>query len=132
MGQKVHPYGFRLGVNRTWRSLVCEKDYGALLHEDLRLKTMLKKKFSHAGISRRNRAGGKQADYHHLHLPPRHHRREEGARSRAEERHAAVDRKGCEPEDQEVSKPELDSQLVSEGIAQQRKTDRVPPRQPRG
>ena len=53
MGQKVHPYGFRLGVNRTWRSRwFARKDYGALLHEDLRLKTMLKKKFSHAGISR--------------------------------------------------------------------------------
>ncbi len=53
MGQKVHPYGFRLGVNRTWRSRwFARKDYGSLLHEDLRLKAMLKKKFAHAGISR--------------------------------------------------------------------------------
>ncbi len=53
MGQKVHPYGFRLGYNKTWRSRwYAERDYGKLLHEDLRLKKALKKRFSHAGVSR--------------------------------------------------------------------------------
>jgi len=53
LGQKVHPYGFRLGINRTWRSRwFARKDYGSLLYEDLNLKSMLKKKFAHAGISR--------------------------------------------------------------------------------
>ena len=80
MGQKVHPYGFRLGVNRTWRSRwFARKDYGALLHEDLRLKTMLKKKFAHAGsFADRGRARGKQIDDHHLYFPSRNYRREEG------------------------------------------------------
>lgn len=43
MGQKVHPYGFRLGVNRTWKSLwyVEPKDYAETLHEDLRLRKLL-------------------------------------------------------------------------------------------
>ena len=37
MGQKVHPFGFRLGYNKTWRSRwYAEKDYGKLLHEDLK------------------------------------------------------------------------------------------------
>ena len=52
MGQKVHPYGFRLGFNKTWRSRwYADKDYAKLLHEDLALRQDLKKRFSHAGVS---------------------------------------------------------------------------------
>lgn len=52
MGQKVHPFGLRLGYNKTWRSRwYAKKDYGSLLHEDLRLKKELKKQLGHAGIS---------------------------------------------------------------------------------
>ena len=53
MGQKVHPTGFRLGFNKTWRSRwYSEKDYAKLLHEDVALKKELKKRFAHAGVSR--------------------------------------------------------------------------------
>lgn len=53
MGQKVHPYGFRLGVNRTWQSRwFAEKNYAELLHEDLRIREELKKTFVQAGISK--------------------------------------------------------------------------------
>ena len=39
MGQKVHPYGFRIGFNKTWRSRwYAEKKYAELLHEDLKLR----------------------------------------------------------------------------------------------
>ena len=35
MGQKVHPFGFRLGFNKTWRSRwYSDRDYAKLLHED--------------------------------------------------------------------------------------------------
>ena len=52
MGQKVHPFGLRLGYNKTWRSRwYAKKDYGRLLHEDLRLKKELKKQLEHAGVS---------------------------------------------------------------------------------
>ena len=52
MGQKVHPYGFRLGYNVTWKSRwFARKNYGRLLHEDLRIKKGLKQRFYHAGIS---------------------------------------------------------------------------------
>ena len=52
MGQKVHPYGFRIGVNKTWRSRwYAEKKYSELLHEDLELRKDLKKKLGHAGVS---------------------------------------------------------------------------------
>jgi len=53
MGQKVHPTGFRLGFNKTWRSRwYAEKEYANLLHEDVLLKRDLKKRFAHAGVSR--------------------------------------------------------------------------------
>jgi small subunit ribosomal protein S3 len=53
VGQKVHPYGFRLGFNKTWRSRwYSDRDYAKLLHEDLALRQDLKKRFSHAGVSR--------------------------------------------------------------------------------
>ena len=53
MGQKVHPYGFRLGYHLTWKSRwFATKEYGKLLHEDLRIKRVLKRRFYHAGISR--------------------------------------------------------------------------------
>ena len=122
MGQKVHPYGFRLGINRTWRSRwFARKDYGALLHEDLHLKVMLKKKFAHAGISRIEveRAANKLTIIIFTSRPG-----------------IIVGKKGTEIEKlkkdlqvltgrdinlkiQEINKPELDSQLVAEGIAQQ-------------
>jgi small subunit ribosomal protein S3 len=52
MGQKVHPYGFRLGYNKPWKSRwFAKRDYSAWLHEDLRLKQELKKRLQAAGIS---------------------------------------------------------------------------------
>lgn len=53
MGQKVHPIGFRLGVTKTWDSRwFAKKDYAKLLHEDLALRKVLKKKLFSAGIAK--------------------------------------------------------------------------------
>src|SRR4029450_11604176 len=53
MAQKVHPHGFRLGFNKTWRSRwFSDRDYAKLLHEDLKLRSELKSRFSHAGVAR--------------------------------------------------------------------------------
>jgi len=52
VGQKVHPYGFRIGINKTWRSRwYAEKKYAELLHEDLKLRDDLKRRLGHAGVS---------------------------------------------------------------------------------
>src|SRR5436189_5944676 len=52
MGQKTHPYGFRLGITKPWRSRwFAKRDYSRLLHEDLKLKRDLKKQLLHAGVS---------------------------------------------------------------------------------
>jgi small subunit ribosomal protein S3 len=52
LGQKTHPYGFRLGIIKSWRSRwYSEKDYAAQLQEDLRIRSYVKGRLSHAGVS---------------------------------------------------------------------------------
>ncbi len=52
MGQKVHPYGFRIGFNRTWQSRwYSARRYAELLHEDVGLRRELVKRLSHAGVA---------------------------------------------------------------------------------
>ena len=53
MGQKVNPVGLRLGINRTWDSRwFADKEYGSLLHEDVRIREYIEEKLSQAGVSR--------------------------------------------------------------------------------
>lgn len=53
MGQKTHPIGFRLGVNKTWDSRwFAKKDYAGLLHEDIKLRQFIREKLSSAGIAK--------------------------------------------------------------------------------
>jgi len=52
MGQKTHPFGFRLGIVRTWTSKWYEdKQYAKWLHEDLEIRRLVRKKHAHAGIA---------------------------------------------------------------------------------
>ncbi|MFP6725822.1 MAG: 30S ribosomal protein S3 [Alphaproteobacteria bacterium] len=54
MGQKVNPIGLRVGINRTWDSrwYAGKREYGHLLHEDIRIRRFLQKRLVQAGISR--------------------------------------------------------------------------------
>ena len=53
MGQKVNPISYRIGITRSWDSKwFSDKNYQKLLHEDLKLRTYLKKKLYHSGISK--------------------------------------------------------------------------------
>ena len=53
MGQKTHPFGFRLGVIRTWQSRwFADKDFSKWLHEDLKLRKFIKKELYSAGVSK--------------------------------------------------------------------------------
>ena len=52
MGQKVNPVGLRIGIIRDWESKwYAEKDFGALLMEDVRIRDFLKKKLKDAAVS---------------------------------------------------------------------------------
>lgn len=62
MGQKVHPYGFRLGYNKNWQSRwYSKKEYPAFVFEDHNIRKFVKKTLYHAGLSKIEieRAGGK-------------------------------------------------------------------------
>jgi small subunit ribosomal protein S3 len=122
MGQKVHPYGFRLGITKTWRSQwFAKQDYAKLLFEDLELKESLRDRLKSAGVSsvEVDRPGNK------LRITIRTSRPG-----------IIIGRKGAEIEKlklelakktqrevfidiQEVHKPELDAQLVAESIGLQ-------------
>ena len=122
MGQKTHPYGFRLGVTKTWRSRwFAKQDYSKLLKEDLDLKDSLRERLKAAGVSsiEVDRPGNKLR-----------------VTIRTSRPGIIIGRKGAEIEKlkselakktsrevfidiQEVHKPELDAQLVSESIALQ-------------
>lgn len=122
MGQKTHPYGFRLGVNRTWHSnWFARRDFGPLLMEDLKLKKELKRRFAGAGVSHIDieRAANKLKIVIHTSRPG-----------------IIIGRKGAEIDKlrddikartgrevlvtiQEINKPELNAQLQAEQIAQQ-------------
>lgn len=122
MGQKVHPIGYRLGYIKTWNSRwYAEKDYAKLLHEDLRIRRMVKDKLAHAGVSRIEieRSGNQAKINIHTARPG-----------------IIIGRKGAEVDKlkaelekktgrqiyiniKEIRKPELEAQLVAENIALQ-------------
>jgi len=53
LGQKTHPIGFRLSVNKNWRSnWFAEKDFASELEEDVKIRKYLKHRLPNAGVSR--------------------------------------------------------------------------------
>jgi small subunit ribosomal protein S3 len=122
VGQKVHPYGFRLGYNRTWRSRwFATKDYGRLLHEDLAIKRDLKGQFQHAGISsiEIERAATKLTVFIRTSRPGIIIGRKGSEIDRLKQELQVRTGKEVFISIQEVHKPELDAQLVAEAIAAQ-------------
>ena len=128
MGQKVHPYGFRLGIHTDWKSRwFSEKQYQEYLEADLRIREYLLGQLPHAGISRidiertRERV---RIDAHTARPGIVIGRRgSEAERLRSQLEHMESKLYG-KPTDVrlniiEVKQPELDAQLVSQGIAEQ-------------
>lgn len=122
MGHKVHPYGFRLGYNKNWKSRwFSDKKYAEYVFEDSKLRKYVKEKLFHAGISKIEieRAAEKVRLILFTARPG-----------------IVIGRKGVEIEKlraelkgkfgrefvievNEIRRPETDAQLVAESIAQQ-------------
>jgi len=52
LGQKIHPYGFRLGIIKDWQSRSFDRrNYREILHEDLKIRKFIKTEFEPAGIA---------------------------------------------------------------------------------
>jgi len=122
LGQKVHPLGLRIGIIRTWDSRwFARKGYSKLVVEDAKIRSFLKKKLYHAGISRIEIE--RAADQAKLRI---HTARpgivigKKGAEIEALKRQLApLVRRQILIDIQEVRKPELDATLVAENIALQ-------------
>src|SRR5215468_1811663 len=122
MGQKVHPYGFRLGVTKTWRSRWFSKaDYAKLLREDLELKESLRDRLKAAGVStvEVDRPGNKLRITIHTSRPGIIIGRKGAEIEKLKQDLAKRTKREVFIDIQEVHKPELDAQLVSESIALQ-------------
>lgn len=122
MGQKVHPIGFRLGINRNWDSRwFAGKEYSHFVLEDYRIRNFLKKRVFQAGVARIEieRAANKVRIRMHTARPG-----------------IVIGKKGAEIEKlkrdlekeikreviidiQEVRKAEVEAQLVAENVALQ-------------
>jgi small subunit ribosomal protein S3 len=122
VGQKVHPKGFRLGVIESWDSRwFARRDYPELLHEDIKVRSFLKKRLYHAGVSKIEieRAANKAKINIHTARPG-----------------IVIGKKGAEIEKlkfelqrltaketfiniHEVRRPDVDAQLVAENVALQ-------------
>ncbi len=123
MGQKVHPIGIRLGIVKDWTSTwyASSRDYADMLNTDLEVRDYLRKKLSQASVSRIQI--DRPANNAHITI---HTARPglvigkkgediDALRSEVSKRmnipvHISIE---------EIRKPELDAQLVAEGIAQQ-------------
>jgi small subunit ribosomal protein S3 len=122
LGQKVHPIGFRLGINRTWESRwYADTDYAEKLHADLKLRNFLKKRLFHAGISKieLERAANK-VKVNIFAARPGIIIGKKGAEVEELKRDLAkLTNDECFINIQEVRKPEVDAQLVAENVALQ-------------
>src|SRR5881227_2362087 len=122
MGQKVHPYGFRLGFNKPWRSRwFAKQGYAKLLQEDLELKEALTDRLKSAGVSsiEVDRPGNKLRVTIRTSRPGIIIGRKGAEIEKLKQDMAKKTKREVFIDIQEVHKPELDAQLVSESIALQ-------------
>src|SRR5450432_3947976 len=122
MGQKTHPYGFRLGYNKPWKSRwYADRDYAELLHEDVKLRTELKEKLKSAGISSIDieRAANKLVVRIYTARPGIIIGRKGAEIDKLKQDVQKRTKREVHIDIQEVHRPELDAQLVAESIALQ-------------
>ena len=122
MGQKVHPYGFRLGFNKPWRSRwFAKQGYAKLLQEDLELKENLRERLKSAGVSsiEVDRPGNKLRVTIRTSRPGIIIGRKGAEIEKLKQDMAKKTKREVFIDIQEVHKPELDAQLVCESIGLQ-------------
>jgi small subunit ribosomal protein S3 len=124
LGQKVNPIGLRLGVTRTWESVwYSHKNYSKWLHEDLKIRKAIKKEFYPAGIAKIDieRSGEKLKIIIHTAKPGIVVGRKGVGIEKIKEmvQKVAHDVTDIFVQTEEVRKPEIDAQLVSENVAEQ-------------
>ena len=122
MGQKTNPIGFRLGVIKSWESRwFSEKDYAKLLQEDITIRKFLIKKLSSAGISKVviERPAKLAKITIHTSRPGVIIGKKGSDIEKLKKDIGKITEGDVSINILEIKKPELDSQLVADNIAQQ-------------
>jgi small subunit ribosomal protein S3 len=122
MGHKVHPYGFRLGVSRTWTAKwYADKDYTDLLKEDISIRSLVIRRLANASVS------GVEIERGINHVTVTIHTAKPGivigkgganVETLRQQVGALTNRK-VKLEVKEIRQPELDAGLVAANISQQ-------------
>ena len=126
MGQKVHPIGIRLGISQDWNSTwyADTEDYANYLNDDIRIREFLKKELSHASVSRIQIQRPAKSVIITIHSARPGIVIGKKGEDVERLRRALVPMLGININNikiniAEIRKPELDAQLVAEGVAQQ-------------
>ena len=122
MGHKVHPYGFRLGVSRTWTAKwYADKDYTDLLKEDISIRALVVRRLANASVS------GVEIERGINHVTVTIHTAKPGIVigkgganvETLRQQVGALTKRKVKLEVKEIRQPELDAALVAANISQQ-------------
>jgi small subunit ribosomal protein S3 len=123
VGQKTNPIGFRVAVRKDWRSrwFADKRTFGALLHEDLRIRDMVRERLRDAAVSRVHieRYANRARITIHTARPGVVIGRKGSEMEKLRDDIAGFTGKEIYVEIREVKSPDLDAQLVAESIAGQ-------------
>lgn len=123
MGRKVHPIGFRLGINKTWEGRWYSEgnDYVEQLHQDIKLRKLIRQEAPRAGVSRIEieRFPGKVKIVVHTAKPGiLIGRKGENVKRLRQSLEALVGKK-IDLDIKEIKSPDLDAYLVALNISEQ-------------
>jgi small subunit ribosomal protein S3 len=123
MGQKVHPVGFRTGITEPWKSrwYAAKKDFKALLLEDVKVRKFLKTKYRAAAIPKVEieRTRDEVKVILHTARPGVIIGRKGQEVDRLQDELQQLLGRRVNLKVEEVSRPEIQAQLISEDIADQ-------------
>jgi small subunit ribosomal protein S3 len=122
VGQKTHPYGFRLGVIKGWSSnWFAEKDFAELLAEDITLRRYIRQRLQRAGVAKVHieRQPKRVTIEVHCARPGIAIGRRGAEVDKLRDELKTLTQKDVSLNIQEVKKPELDAQLVGDNLARQ-------------
>jgi len=124
MGQKIHPIGFRLAVNKNWGSrwFANSKNFGGMLNEDLKVREYLKKKLAHASVGRvviERPAKDARITIHSARPGVVIGKKGEDIEVLKAELRKMLGVQMVHVNIEEIRKPEIDAQLIADSIAQQ-------------
>ena len=124
MGQKIHPTGFRLAVNKNWTSrwFANNRNFAGMLNEDLRVRAYLKGKLAHASVGRviiERPARDARITIHSARPGVVIGKKGEDIEVLKADLRKLLGVQAVHVNIEEIRKPELDAQLVADSIAQQ-------------